>query len=136
MPKSLVIVESNGTTYYGVAHGVLNVSFVTNDTIQGSVDLNDNESTIVYIDMVNKSIDIKPFDKDDWVIQNLLKDEEFRNDVKEELYSRIELYIPELKERYGVTDEELEVLIDGYLEGLFDLPPETPDWIREIIEMS
>lgn len=132
----VVIVQPNGTTYYGVAHGILNVSSVSNDTIQDVIDLNENESVIVYIDMVNKSLEIKPFDKDDWIIENLLKDEQFRNDVKEELYSRIEQYIPELKERYGVTDEELEALLEGYLLGYYDLPPETPDWIREIIELS
>ena len=56
--------------------------------------------------------------------------------VKEELYQRIESYIPELKSRYGMTDEELDALIDGYLLGYYDLPPETPEWIREIIEIS
>ncbi len=132
----VVIVQPNGTTYYGVAHGILNVSYVSNGTIQGVVDLDENESVIAYVDMVNISLEIKPFDKDDWIIENLLKDEQFRNDVKEELYSRIEQYIPELKELYGITDEELEALLEGYLLGYYDLPSETPDWIREIIELS
>jgi len=35
-----------------------------------------------------------------------------------------------------MTDEELDVLIDNYLLGNIDLPPNTPDWIREIIELS
>ena len=132
----VVIVESNGTTYYGVSHGILNVSSISNGTIQDNIDVSGNESVIIYVDMVNKSLEIKPFEKDEWVMENLLIDEQFRIDVKEELYRRIDPYIPELKERYGITDEELEVLIDGYLDGYFDLPPETPDWIREIIELS
>ena len=56
--------------------------------------------------------------------------------VKGDLYDRLEPYIPDLKELYGVTDEELDVLIDGYLLGYFDLPADTPDWIREIIELT
>ena len=133
----VVIVQSNGTTYYGVSHGILNVSSVSNGTIQDVIDVHGNESVMVYIDMVNKSLEIKPFDiDDDWIQENLLKDEQFMTDVKEELYRRIEPYIPELKEQYGISDEELEDLIDGYLLGYYDLPPETPDWIREIIELS
>lgn len=132
----VVIVESNGTTYYGVSHGILNVSSVSNGTIQGTIDVSGNESVIVYVDMVGKSLEIKSFVIDDWILENLNKDEQFVTDVKEELYSRIEPYIPELKALYGVTDEELEILIDGYLRGDFELPPQTPDQIREIIELS
>ncbi|UCF12797.1 MAG: FecR domain-containing protein [Thermoplasmatales archaeon] len=132
----VVIVQSNGTTYYGVAHGILNVSYVSNGTIQGVVDLDENESVIAYVDMVNISLEIKPFVMDDWVLENLLEDEQFRIDLKEELYSRIEPYIPELKEQYGLTDQELEVLIDGYIMGYFDLPPDTPEWARELFELS
>ena len=132
----VVIVQPNGTTYYGVAHGVLNVSSVTNDTVQGYIDINENESIVIFIDMVNKSLEVKPFDKDDWVIENLLKDEEFREDVKKELYERIGPYLPELKETYGITDKEFDVLIDGYLRGYYDLPPETPAHVRELFELS
>lgn len=132
----VVIVEPNGTTYYGVSHGILNVSKVSNGLIQGSVDVSGNESVIVYVDITNKSLVIQPFEMDEWVLENLQEDEQFMADVKAELYRRIEPYIPELKETYGVTDEELDVLLDGYLEGQFDLPPETPQWIRDIIELS
>ena len=37
---------------------------------------------------------------------------------------------------FGITDEELEVLIDGYLDGYYDLPSDTPEWVREIIEVT
>ena len=112
------------------------IDSVTIVTIQGTIDVSGNESVIVYVDMVGKSLEIKSFVIDDWILENLNKDEQFVTDVKEELYSRIEPYIPELKELYNVTDEELEILIDGYLSGDFELPPQTPDWIREIIELS
>ena len=131
----VVIVESNGTTYYGVSHGVLNVSSISNGTVLGSIDVSGNESVVVYVDMVGKTLEVKPFDKDDWVLQNLLKDEQFRLDFKAELYSRIEPYIPDLKD-YGMTDEEIDTLLDGYILGYLDLPPETPEWVREIFELS
>lgn len=133
----IIIVQPNGTTYYGVSHGILNVSSVSNGTIQGSIDVSGNESVIVYIDMVGKTLTTVPFDRSDpWVQENLNKDEQFTSDVKAELYSRLEPYISDLKDIYGVTDEELEILIDGYLRGDFELPPNTPDWMKDIIELS
>ena len=59
-----------------------------------------------------------------------------REKEKSALYKRIEPYLSQLKQNYGVDDQELEVLIDGYLSGEFVLPPDTPDWIRDIIEVS
>jgi len=132
----VVIVQPNGTTYYGVEHGILNVSSISNGEIQDVIDVSGDESVIIYIDMVHKTLEIKPFVKDDWILENLNKDGQFKADVKEELYSRIEPYIPELKDTYGMNDEELDALLDGYLQGYFDLPPDTPEWIREIIELS
>ena len=79
---------------------------------------------------------IKPFEKDEWVVENLLKDEQFRIDLKEELYSRIEPFKLELMGQYNLTEQELEVLIDGYIMGYFDLPPDTPEWARELLELS
>ena len=132
----VVIVQANGSTYYGVAHGILNVTSISNGVIQDEVDLGGNDSVIVYIDLITETLTVTPFVMDEWVLENLQQDEQFREDVKEELYRRIEQYIPDLKEQYGITDEELDVLLDGYLRGYYDLPPETPDWVREIIELS
>jgi hypothetical protein len=132
----VVIVDTNGTTYYGVEHGVLNVSSISDGKIQDVIDVSGNESVIVFIDLVSESLEVKPFERDDWVDENIIQDDEFRGDVKEELYSRIEQYIPEIKELYGISDEELDVLLEGYLLGYYDLPPETPGWIRDIIELS
>ena len=100
-----------------------------------------NANDISFIANANEYIIKYPFDfpkkklvKDEWILKNLGEDEALFELLKTELYERIEEYIPELKERYGMSDEELDVLIDGYLKGHFDLPPETPDWIRDIIE--
>jgi len=132
----VVIVMENGSTYYGVSHGILNVSSVSNGTIQDFIDVSGNESVIIYVDMVGGTLEIKPFEMDEWVLENLLLDDQLLIDVETELFSRIEPYIPELKEVYGINDEELEALIEGYVLGYYDLPPETPDWVRDLIELA
>jgi hypothetical protein len=123
------------------------ISSYKNGKVIDSIEVLINESVWIDPELINKSLKKKPFEKDDWVIGNEKKDVDiitlgissFINsdiNVKHMLYERIEPYIPELKSRYGMTDEELDVLIDGYLLGLYDLPPETPEWIIEIIEIS
>ena len=105
---------------------------MTNKTII----LNQNDSILIDAFDITKPFLIRPFIKDQWIQNNEQKDQLFRKDVKKDLYERIDNFIPELKQRYQVNDEELEVLIDGYISGYFDLPPDTPDWIRDIIELS
>lgn len=131
-----VNVSGDGKTDVGVGSGVVNVSSIENGSVVDTIEVDENESVTVDPGTIHQPLSTKPFEKDEWVLENEQKDEEFRENVKEKLYRRIEPYIPELKERYGVTDEELDVLLDGYIRGYFDLPPETPDWIREIIELS
>jgi hypothetical protein len=132
----VVIVQENGSTYYGVHHGILNVSSISKNVVQGSIDVSGNESVFVFIDLINETLEVKPFEMDEWVIENLLDDEQFVSDLKQELYERIEEYIPELKAEYGITDEELDVLLIGYILGYFDLPDDSPEWIKELFEFS
>ena len=73
---------------------------------------------------------------EEWIIQNIQKDNDFIEEVKADLWERILPYLDELKEKFGITEEELKALIEGYLLGYYDLPPETPDWIRDIIELN
>ena len=42
----VVIVEPNGTTYYGVSHGTLNVSSISNGVIQDTIDLKKHVATL------------------------------------------------------------------------------------------
>jgi hypothetical protein len=132
----VVLVLENGSTYYGVSHGILNVTSISNGVIQDSIDVSGNESVFVYIDMVSESLEIVPFEMDDWVLENLLKDQQFLEDLKAELYSRIEDYIPELQAEFGITDDEIDVLLEGYILGYFELPNDTPEWIKELFEFS
>ena len=95
-----------------------------------------NQAVSIFSDNINQILEIKDFVFDDWVLRNLEKDETFKSDVKADLYDRIDPYIDEIKERWGVTDDELDVLVTGYINGNFDLPPNTPDWIVELLELS
>jgi hypothetical protein len=119
-----------------VSSGVVHVLSILNGE---STEVNEDESVTVEI---GKPLEIESFEKDEWVLLNEQKDEEFFSDskllekVKEDLYDRLEPYRDDIMNIYRVTDEEFDVLIDGYLLGYFDLPPDTPDWIRDIIELT
>jgi hypothetical protein len=142
-----VHVYINGTTETGVSRGIVTISSHQDGEIIDTIEIHINESVTVDPAFISESLKKIFFKKDDWVVKNEQKDldiqtigiSDFINstiNVKKELYERIEPYIPELKSRYGMTDEELDALIDGYLLGYYDLPPETPDWIRDIIVIS
>lgn len=129
-------VQANKTTIVGVGTGVVNVSRINITQLQNLITLVKNESVIVDPNAFGQSLQKTSFEKDDWFLENLQKDGELTVIEKGELYKRIGPYIPQLKEKYGVSDQELEVLIDAYLRGDFTLPSDTPDWIRSIFESS
>ena len=130
----VVTVWENGSTYYGVSHGILNVTSISNGAIQDSINVSSNKSVFVFIDMINESLEIVPFKIDEWVLENLLKDQQFVDDLKAELYSRIKDYIPELKTEFRINDEEIDTLLEGYILGYFDLPTDTPIWIKDLFK--
>jgi len=129
-----VDLTTSGSTNISVVNGTVNISRFENGTIGDTIVVNGNESVLIESES-NETLKTDLLIKDEWILRNLGEDAKFYEQLKTELYNRIEEYIPELKERYGMTDEELDVLIDGYLKGHFDLPPETPEWIRDIIEI-
>ncbi len=142
-----VYIKPDGKTDVGVGRGIVNVSRIQNGEIVDTIEVKKDEAVTIDPDAIGQTLEIKTFEKDEWVLENQQKDEDILThgissyinstiNVKDALYDRIEQYMPELKELYGISDEELDVLIDGYLLGYYDLPPETPDWIREIIELS
>lgn len=132
----VVIVQENGSSYYGVSHGILNVSIITDGEIQGSIDVSGNESIFVYIDVSKKKLVTKPLEKDEWINENLISDEKFVEDLKDEFYDKLGDYISQVKAEYGISDQELDALLEGYILGYFDLPKDTPDWIRDLFEFS
>lgn len=130
-----VNITTSRSTNISVITGTVNVSRLENGTIGDTIAVNGNESVLIESES-NETLKTDPLIKDEWILRNLGEDAKFYEQLKTELYNRIEEYIPELKKRYGMTDKELDVLIDGYLKGYFDLPPETPEWIRDIIEIA
>jgi len=130
-----VNVTTSGSINISVITGTVNVSRLENGIIGDTIAVNGNESVLIDPES-NETLKTDLLIKDEWILLNLGEDAKFYEQLKTELYNRIEEYIPELKKRYGMTDEELDVLIDGYLKGYFDLPPETPEWIRDIIEIA
>lgn len=131
-----VFIKSFNTTDVGVGRGVVIISKLFNDNVLDSVELKMNEAVSIYGDNIDQVLKIKDFLFDDWVLKNQDKDEGFKSDVKEDLYKRIDPYIDDIKERWGVTDDEFDVLVTGYVNGNFDLPPDTPEWIIDLMELT
>ncbi|MBN1281273.1 MAG: FecR domain-containing protein [Candidatus Thermoplasmatota archaeon] len=129
-----VEVQTNGRTTVGVGSGTVNVSRFINNQKYNSTPLKSNESVTIGPDEPLGPLVITPFEKDTWIEQNQQKDDEQLALDKVSLYDKLAPYIDDLKSQYGVTDQELEVLIDGYLRGDFTLPPDTPEWIRDLFE--
>ncbi len=130
-----VYIQSFNLTDVGVGRGVVIISKVDNNTIIDTIELKMNEAVSIYGD-IDQILKIRDFFLDDWVLKNQGKDEGFKTDVKADLYKRIDPYIDDIKERWDVTDDELDVLLTGYVNGNFDLPPDTPSWIVDLMELS
>lgn len=129
-----VSVLQNGSTNVGVVRGIINVSSLhDNQTVDG-IDLEEGFFVIINPDQLQIPLVSIPLVYDDWIEENIQKEEVFIEGVKGDVFERISPYIDELKDRFGITEEELEALIEGYLKGYYDLPSETPDWVRDIIE--
>jgi len=130
-----VKIMEDGNTTVGVGNGTVNVSRIRNGIILGTTEVHENKSVTVDPDEIEKPLDPETYVKDDWVLENLQKDEELEETIYEDLYNKIEPHIPELKEFYNMTDQELDVLIDGYIKGYFEIPPNAPDWVKELFEL-
>jgi len=37
---------------------------------------------------------------------------------------------------YGINDQELDALIEGYIFGYFDIPEDAPKWIKDLFKFS
>jgi hypothetical protein len=119
-----------------VINGSLNVSSKKNDTIIDTINLNENESVNVDPKDIFKPLEKEPLEEDEWINENIEKDEQMILDEKEELYKRIGQYIPQMMDRYNITEWEIDALIEGYLRGYYKdypIPENIPDWIMELI---
>lgn len=131
-----VYIQLENLTEVGVGNGFVIISKIINEEFFGSIELRTDEAVSIFSDNIDQILKTKAFFKDNWVLSNQGKDDGFKSDVKAVLYERIDPYIDDIKERWDVTDEELDVLMTGYVNGNFDLPPDTPDWIKELMVLT
>jgi hypothetical protein len=131
-----VYILANGNIVVTVGNGTVNVTNYENGEVVSSIEVPQNLLVSIDPDNLSEIPELEPAEFDEWILENLQKDDEFRGNIRTELYSRIEPFIPELKETYGVTDEELAVLIDSYLSGDFEIPSDAPDWAKKLFEFS
>jgi len=135
-----VDVNESGETGVGVGRGTVGVSSYREDDglmhIHDTIDILMNQMVNIDPDTMDQELQTVILEIDDWVTQNQQKDEAFIDQIKRDFYERIGSFLPLVKEQYGLNDEELDEMIDGYLRGYYDLPPDTPEWAREIIELT
>jgi hypothetical protein len=131
-----VYIFANGSVKISVGNGTVNVTTFKDGEVLHSIEVPEYISVTIDPDKINKTPTPQPYDEDEWILENQQEDNELKEDLRAEIYKRIEPFIPELKNLYNITDYELEVLIDGYIDGYFDLPPDTPEWVRKLFEFS
>ncbi len=56
---------------------------------------------------------------DVWIQENLAKDDEFVKDIKSRIISKYAVYIPLIKSQYGLSDAQLDQMLDGFLTGKY-----------------
>ena len=124
-----VKVYASGITDVSVVDGNVTVFWIENDTVEYTTEINEIWFVTVDFDGIGE---LEPLELDDWILDNLLEDENFKEILKEDLYARIDPYKSEIYE-LGITEDEIEILIDGFIAWDFVIPPEVPEeWIKEI----
>ena len=56
---------------------------------------------------------------DPWIQDNLAKDEKFIEDVKARIKSKYSAYIPIIKSQYGLSDSQIDEMLDNFLSGKY-----------------
>lgn len=136
---TVIVSDLTGETSYGVINGSLNVSSKKNDTIIDTINLKENESVNVDPKDIFKPLEKESLEEDEWINENIEKDEQMILDEKEELYEKLGQYIPQMMARYNITEGEIDALIEGYLRGYYKdypIPENIPDWIMELIALT
>jgi len=112
--------------------------------INGSVEVTKIGTTTTYTVLENYSVTVdsegvgesQTFDRDDWIENNLLKDEQFKDDLRTTLKAKVLEHLDEIEEIIGeeIPEEHIDILIDQFIKGK-PLPPNTPDELLEIIKL-
>ena len=131
-----VYILANGNITISVGNGTVNVTTYKDGEVQYSIEVPEYLSVTVNPENLEQTPDPKPYEEDEWILGNQQKDEEFQGNLKEEIYIRLEPFMAEIKGLYGVTDQELEALVDSYILGYWTLPADSPDWVKKLFEFA
>ncbi len=133
-----VYILANGNITISVGNGTVNITSYKDGQIIHSIEVSEYLSLTVDPGNLDKIPNPIPYEEDAWILENQQKDDELIKDLKEELYKRIEPFLPELRELLdgNPTDEEIEVLIEGYILGEWSLPADSPDWAKKLFEFA
>ena len=131
-----VYILANGNITISVGNGTVNVTTYEDGEAKHSIEVPQFISVTVDPQNLGDPPGTEPYTEDEWIIKNLQEDEDIRNSIREEIYERVDPFLSELKELYGMTDEELEALIEGYILGYWTLPDDSPQWARDLFEFT
>ena len=132
-----VYILANGNISISVGNGTVNITTYKDGEVLYSLEV--PEYLSITVDPNNPDIipDPKPYEEDDWILGNQQKDEELIGDLKDEIYKRLEPFLPEVRDLFGgPSDEELYALIEGYVLGYWTLPADSPDWVKKLFEFA
>ncbi len=78
--------------------------------------------------------ELKPADmaEDEFIRRQLQRDKEFLEAVKARLVKRLKPYVPVIKERYGITDEQVRSMVDEFISGE-SMPQQMSDMMKRIM---
>ena len=129
---------ANGTIIISVGDGNVNITVFREGEVVHTIEVPETLAAIIEPYNISDPPDTKSYKEDEWIRENLGKDKELYDDLKEELRDRIEPFLSDLKEILDdyPSDEEIDVLIDGYLTGVWDLPDDAPDWVKDLFEFT
>ena len=129
---------SNGSIIINVASGIVNITIFKNGEVIHTIEVPETLAVIIDPYNLDEPPETYSYTEDDWIRENLGKDKELYEDLKEELWKRIEPFLEDLRELLdgNPTDEEIDALIDGYLSEVWDLPDDAPDWAKDLFEFT
>ena len=127
---------ANGNITISVGNGTVNITTYKDGEVQYSLEVPEYLSITVNPDKLEEIPNPTPYEEDEWILGNQQKDDELIGDLKEEIYKRLEPFKAEIMGLYGVTDQELEALVEGYILGYWTFPADSPDWVKKLFEFA
>jgi hypothetical protein len=130
---------ANGTIIISVGEGDVNITVFDEDgEVVHTLEVPETLSATIEPYKIGDPPKTKSYTEDEWIRENLGKDEELYEDLKEELWNRIEPFLSDLRDILDgyPSDEEINALIEGYLTGDWNLPDDAPDWAKDLFDFT